>query len=59
MAKIKNTLREAMLSILSEALAVSFDQHIGHDYLGQTDERFDYYHRVEERLNLIFNTSIE
>ena len=41
---------EAIPSILSEALAVSFDQHIGHDYLGQTDERFDYYHRVEERL---------
>ena len=29
--------------------AVSFDQHIGYDYLGQTDERSDYYHRVEER----------
>ena len=41
---------EAIPSILSEALAVSFDQHIGHDYLGQTDDRFDYYHRVEERL---------
>ncbi len=48
--KDKKLSPEAIPSILSEALAVSFDQHIGHDYLGQTDERFDYYHRVEERL---------
>ena len=48
--KDKKHTPEAIPSILSEALAVSFDQHIGHDYLGQTDERFDYYHRVEERL---------
>ena len=41
---------EAIPSILSEALAVSFDQHIGHNYVEQSDERFDYYHRVEERL---------
>ena len=48
--KDKRHTPEAIPSILSEALSVSFDQHIGHDYLKQTDDRFDYYHRVEERL---------
>ena len=48
--KDKKHTPEAIPSILSEALAVSFDQHIGHDYLNQTDDRFDYYHRYEERL---------
>ena len=36
--------------ILSDALAVSFDPHVGHDYLDDSDARFDYYHRVEERI---------
>jgi len=36
--------------ILSDALAVSFDPHVGHDYLDDSDDRFDYYHRVEERI---------
>ena len=36
--------------ILSGALAVSFDPHVGHDYLDDSDSRFDYYHRVEERI---------
>jgi archaellum biogenesis ATPase FlaH len=35
--------------ILSDALSVSFDSNIGHDYLENVDERFDFYHRVEER----------
>ena len=48
--KDKQLSPEAIPSILSEALAVSFDQHIGHNYVEQSDERFDYYHRVEERL---------
>ena len=48
--KDKKLSPEAIPSILSEALAVSFDQHIGHNYVEQSDERFDYYHRVEERL---------
>ena len=48
--KDKKHTPEAIPSILSEALAVSFDQHIGHNYVEQSDERFDYYHRVEERL---------
>ena len=48
--KDKQHTPEAIPSILSEALAVSFDTHIGHDYLNQTDDRFEYYHRTEERL---------
>ena len=48
--KDKRHTPEAIPSILSEALAVSFDTHIGHDYLNQTDERYDYYHKEEERL---------
>ena len=36
--------------ILSDALAVSFDPHVGHDYLDDSDDRFDFYHRVEERI---------
>ena len=48
--KDKQHTPEAIPSILSDALAVSFDTHLGHDYLNQTDDRFDYYHRTEERL---------
>ena len=40
----------AIPDILSDALAVSFDPHVGHDYLDDSDSRFDYYHRVEERI---------
>jgi len=48
--KDKQHTPEAIPGILSDALAVSFDTHIGHDYLNQTDDRFEYYHRTEERL---------
>ena len=41
---------EAIPSILSEALAVSFDNHIGHDYIDDADDRFDWYHRKELKL---------
>ena len=41
---------DAIPSILSDALAVSFDQHIGHDYIDDADSRFDFYHRVEEKI---------
>lgn len=37
-------------TLLSEALAVSFDPNIGHDFLENSDERYDFYHRVEERI---------
>jgi replicative DNA helicase len=36
--------------ILSDALAVSFDSSVGHDYLENSDDRFDFYHRKEEKI---------
>ena len=42
--------QESIPHILSEALAVSFDNHVGHDYLDDAQDRFDFYHRVEEKL---------
>lgn len=42
--------KDAIPSILSDALAVSFDNHIGHDYIDDHESRFDYYHRVEEKI---------
>jgi replicative DNA helicase len=40
--------RDAIPSILSDALAVSFDNHVGHDYLQDYEERYDAYHRKED-----------
>ena len=37
-------------SILSDAIAVSFDNRIGHDYLGDYEERFDFYNKVETKM---------
>lgn len=42
--------KDAIPSILSDALAVSFDNHVGHDYLDDHDSRYDFYHRVEEKI---------
>ena len=42
--------RDAIPSILSEALAVSFDNHIGHDYLVDYEERYESYHRKEDKI---------
>jgi replicative DNA helicase len=36
--------------LLSDALAISFDSSVGHDYLENSDERYDFYHRHEERI---------
>jgi replicative DNA helicase len=36
--------------ILSDALAISFDSSVGHDYLENSDERYEFYHRKEERI---------
>ena len=41
---------DAIPNILTEALAVGFDSRIGHDYLFDYDERYDYYHTVEEKI---------
>jgi len=44
------TSKGAIPQILSDALAVSFDTHIGHDFLEDADTRYDFYHRKEERI---------
>jgi len=40
----------AIPGILSDALSVSFDAHIGHDYIEDSDDRFEFYHRVETKV---------
>ena len=46
----KKISRDAIPSILQEALAVSFDEHIGHDYIEQSKDRYEFYHRKEEKI---------
>ena len=48
--KDENKGRDAIPSILSDALAVSFDTHIGHDYLNDYEERYESYHRKEDKI---------
>ena len=40
----------AIPSILQDALAVSFDEHIGHDYIEQSEDRYAFYHKTEEKI---------
>ena len=42
--------RDSIPTILSDALAVSFDTHIGHDYLLDYEQRYESYHRKEEKI---------
>ncbi len=42
--------RDAIPTILSDALAVSFDTHIGHDYLIDYEDRYESYHRKEDKI---------
>jgi len=42
--------RDAIPNILSNALAVSFDSNVGHDYLNNYEERYEYYHRKEDKI---------
>jgi len=46
----KTKSQDAIPSILSEALAVSFDTNVGHDYIENADDRFEFYHHTEEKL---------
>ena len=48
--KDKTQEKGAIPKILSDALAVSFDNSVGHDYLENSDERYEFYHRKEERI---------
>ena len=48
--KDKNRGADAIPNILTDALAVCFDNAVGHDYFDDSEKRFDFYHRVEERI---------
>ena len=57
--KSKDKSENAIPSILSDALAVAFDTHIGHDYIEDADERYDFYHKKEDKIEFdleLFNT---
>ena len=41
---------DAIPSILTDALAVGFDNRVGHDYLLDYDDRFEFYHKIEEKI---------
>ncbi len=48
--KTGNLSKGSIPQLLSDALAVSFDTSIGHDFLEDAESRFEFYHRKEERL---------
>ena len=48
--KDKDKSTDALPSILSEALAVGFDTNIGHDFIEDAEKRYDFYHRLEEKV---------
>ena len=48
--KSKDKTDTAIPHILSDALAVSFDTHIGHDYVEDSDDRYNFYHQKEKRI---------
>ena len=48
--KDKNKTPDSIPSILTDALAVCFDNAVGHDYLADSESRYQFYHKVEERI---------
>jgi len=48
--KDKSRNADAIPNILTEALSVGFDNTVGHDYLLDSDSRYDYYHKIEEKI---------
>ena len=48
--KHKELTNNAIPDILSKALGVTFDANVGHDYIDNSDERYEFYHKVEGRL---------
>jgi archaellum biogenesis ATPase FlaH len=47
--KHKDLTKNALPELLTKALAISFDTNVGHDYIENVEERFDFYHNVEDR----------
>ena len=48
--KDKKRTPDAIPEILTDALSVSFDNSVGHDYIEDAESRYEFYHRVEERI---------
>jgi len=48
--KHKSLTKNALPDILTKALGVTFDTNVGHDYLEQVSERYDFYHTEEEKI---------
>jgi len=42
--------KNALPTVLAEALGVNFDLRVGHDYVDDSDARYEFYHRAEEHL---------
>ena len=53
--KDKKHTPEAIPEILRDALSVSFDRNVGHDYLSDIERRFDFYHKKENRIPFDFD----
>lgn len=45
-----NYSKDSLPSLLSQALSVGFDNNVGHDYIENADERYEFYHRLEEKI---------
>ena len=63
--KEKELDKGAIPDILTKALSVSFDRNVGHDYIEDSTNRFDFYHRIEDKMkfdlsmfNLVTNGGI-
>lgn len=48
--KSKNKSKGQIPELLSNALGISFDSHVGHDYIEQYDSRYEFYHRKEKKI---------
>jgi replicative DNA helicase len=48
--KRKDVTNHAIPEILTKALGISFDTNVGHDYIDDATQRYDYYHKIEDRL---------
>lgn len=48
--QVKDKGTESIPTLLAEALAVGFDDHVGHDYLADFEERYEFYHTTQERI---------
>ena len=46
----KTRTKDAIPSIMSELFGVCFDDHVGHDYIQDSDDRYDFYHKKEEKI---------